>query len=185
MSTPSVAGPQYDAGPRDGATRRPLFRRRESGGEPVTRGHAELVGPRTTEEDVREYALEGTRRILAERRRLVARRQAALYHLGGLAFELYRRDLLPRGVMCLRASAVAAIDDAVRAIDDRLGEIERLSADRRAATSPDLTVGCCVACRASFEPGARFCWRCGARVVPAPIVEDDQPTAVIGPVVRQ
>ena len=51
------------------------------------------------------------RRLRRERKKLVARREVAVYDLGGLAFELYRRDLLTEEVMRLRAQEVAELDE--------------------------------------------------------------------------
>ena len=47
----------------------------------------------------------------------------------------------------------------------------------RRPTSP---VGNCVRCHASFRAEARFCWQCGARVVPES-EGDEQVTAAIAP----
>jgi len=102
-----------------------------------------------------------------------------VYHLGGLAFELYRRDQLPEGAMRMRAGDVAHLDDTVRDIDVRLGEMERARRERRSPEPADPAVGCCLACRTPFRAEARFCWQCGNQVVPPPIGGDDQPTAVI------
>ena len=121
----------------------------------------------------------GAGRLRRERRKLLTRREEAVYHLGGLAFELYRRDQLTEDVMRLRAGEVAQLDDTVRDIDVRLGEIERERRDRRTAEPADPAVGCCLVCRTPFRAEARFCWQCGTQVVPPPVGGDDQPTAVI------
>ena len=118
------------------------------------------------------------RRLRRDRRRLLTRREAAVYHLGGLAFELYRRDLLPDGIMRSRAEQVAALDDSVRDIDTRLDEVERARHERRAREVADTSAGCCLVCRTPFEAQARFCWRCGTQIVPTS-VGDEQVTAVI------
>ena len=114
------------------------------------------------------------------RRALIAQRQEAVYHLGGLAFELYRRNLLGEEVMRRRAGEVAMLDDTVRDIDIRLGEMDRDRRARRARSSPDLAAGNCVRCHASFAAEARFCWQCGARLVPES-EGDEQVTASIVP----
>lgn len=121
----------------------------------------------------------GPGRLRRDRRKLLTQREEAVYHLGGLAFELYRRDQLPEGVMRLRAGEVAQLDDTVRDIDVRLGEIERERRERRTPEPADPAVGCCLVCRTPFRAEARFCWQCGTQVVPPPIGGDDQPTAVI------
>lgn len=128
---------------------------------------------------VAEPPAEGAGRLRRRRRRLLTEREEAVYHLGGLAFELYRRDLLPEGVMRLRAGEVATLDDSVRDIDVRLGEIDRARRERRGAAPEDPSVGCCLVCRTPFRAEARFCWQCGTQVVPPPIGGDDQPTQVI------
>ncbi len=114
------------------------------------------------------------------RRALIAQRQEAVYHLGGLAFELYRRDLLVEDVMRRRAGEVAMLDDTVRDIDIRLGEMDRARRERRARSEADLSAGSCVRCHAPFRAEARFCWQCGARVVPES-EGDEQVTATITP----
>ncbi|WP_217915727.1 hypothetical protein [Miltoncostaea marina] len=119
------------------------------------------------------------RRLRRERRRLLARREETVYHLGGLAFELYRRDMLGEDVARRRAGEVAEIDDTVRDIDVRLAEIDQLRRERRSRAPADPSVGCCVACRSPFHAGARFCWSCGARLVPVSAEGDEQATAVI------
>lgn len=114
------------------------------------------------------------------RRRLLTRREEAVYHLGGLAFELYRRDQLGEEVMRRRAGEVALLDDTVRDIDARLGEIDRVRRERRRRPDPSAAVGNCLDCRAPFRAEARFCWQCGARLVPSS-EGDEQPTATIAP----
>lgn len=119
------------------------------------------------------------RRLRRDRKRLLTEREEAVYNLGGLAFELYRRGMLTEDVMRLRAGEVAQLDDSVRDIDVRLSEVERARRERRAPEPADPAVGCCLVCRTPFRAEARFCWQCGAQVVPPPVHGDDQPTAVI------
>ena len=149
--------------------RRPAASAADGAGEPVE--EATGVIPAQPRQD-RAGALHRRRRAL------IAQRQEAVYHLGGLAFELYRRDLLGEEVMRRRAGEVAMLDDTVRDIDIRLGEMDHERRARRARSSPDLDVGSCVRCHASFRAEARFCWQCGARVVPES-EGDDQVTAAI------
>jgi predicted amidophosphoribosyltransferase len=66
----------------------------------------------------------------------------------------------------------------VRDIDVRLGEIDRERRERRQRAPADPSAGCCLTCRSPFRADARFCWQCGAQLVP-PSVGDEQPTAVI------
>ncbi len=123
---------------------------------------------------------EGPAKLRRERRRLLASREEAVYHLGGLAFELYRRDQLGEEVMRRRAGEVAMLDDTVRDIDARLGELDRERKERRRRTPGDDVAGHCIACRAPFRAEARFCWQCGARLVPA-AEGDEQVTATLAP----
>jgi len=121
---------------------------------------------------------EGPRQLRRRREKLLAEREETVYHLGSLAFELYRRDRLSDEVMRLRAGHVAQLDDAVRDIDARLSDVERERRERRAAAPADASAGCCLTCRAAFRAEARFCWQCGAQLVPG-AEGDEQVTAVI------
>jgi hypothetical protein len=124
---------------------------------------------------------DGPAKLRRERRRLLASREEAVYHLGGLAFELYRRDQLGEEVMRRRAGEVALLDDTVRDIDARLGEIDQVRRERRRRAAPgDGVVGNCLTCRAPFRAEARYCWQCGTRLVPAS-EGDEQVTAIITP----
>lgn len=112
-----------------------------------------------------------------ERKALLERRQEAVYHLGGLAFELYRRDLLREEVMQLRAGELASLDDRVRRIDAVLQDrVERRRTRRTEITGP---AGQCLVCRSPFDDGARFCSSCGARLAPDILPPDDAPTGPI------
>ena len=121
-------------------------------------------------------------RLKRERRELLGQRQDSVYHLGGLAFELYRRDMLPGELLSEKALAIASIDARVREIDDRLQQIEderRLRRDaRRRKEDPHAEVGCCLHCRAGFQAGAAYCWQCGAQIDPT-AGSSDEDTAVI------
>ena len=64
---------------------------------------------------------DGPAKLRRERRRLLASREEADYLLGGLAFELYRRDQLGEEVMRRKAGEVVLLDETVRDIDARLG----------------------------------------------------------------
>ncbi len=123
-------------------------------------------------------AQDGPRRLRRNRKRILSQREVAVYDLGGLAFELFRRDLLTEEVMVRRAQEVAELDDTVRDIDARLGEIDRERRERRNRAPADPDVGCCMVCRSPFRADARFCSQCGAQVVP-PAIGDEQPTVVI------
>ena len=151
--------------------RRPAASAAADDGEPVEQETGVIPAPPSPE---RVGALRRRRRAL------ISERQEAVYHLGGLAFELYRRDLLGEEVMRRRAGEVAMLDDTVRDIDIRLGEMDRERRARRVRSDGDLWAGCCVRCRAPFRAEARFCWQCGARVVPES-EGDEQVTATIVP----
>lgn len=121
-------------------------------------------------------------RLRRERRELLGQRQDSVYHLGGLAFELYRRDLLPGELLTEKALAIASIDARVREIDDRLQEIEderrAKKVNRRQKDDPHAEVGCCIHCHAGFQAEAAYCWRCGAQINPSAGASDED-TAVI------
>ena len=123
---------------------------------------------------------DGPAKLRRERRRLLASREQAVYHLGGLAFELYRRDQLGEEVMRRKAGEVAMLDDTVRDIDSRLGEIDRDRKERRRRAPADGVAGNCLTCRAPFRAEARYCWQCGTQLVPT-ADGDDQVTAIITP----
>lgn len=112
-------------------------------------------------------ATDGIGRLRRKRKRLLSEREVTVYHLGGLAFELYRHDRLHPEVMQRRAGEIALIDETVHDIDLRL---EQLAADRRNRRTrdpdPRTPVGNCVSCRAPFQVDARFCWQCGAQLAP-------------------
>jgi hypothetical protein len=107
----------------------------------------------------------GGARLRRERARLMRRREEMLFHLGGLAYELHRRDLLGEPVARHRAGLIADLDERVRDIDDRLAAIDgerraRRTRTRVVAVGP-VESGCCLACRAVFFDDARFCMQCG------------------------
>jgi hypothetical protein len=102
----------------------------------------------------------------------VEQREEVVYHLGGLAFELYRRELLTEPVMQLRAGKVLSLDESVRSIDARLQGLEearrrqreQAREERRRPAKP-VPLGNCANCGAPwFQPDARFCWSCGAAI---------------------
>ena len=123
---------------------------------------------------------DGPARLRRDRKRLLAQREEAVYHLGGLAFELYRHDRLAEEVMRRRAGEVAMLDDTVRDIDVRLGEIDRERKERRQRAPDAGFAGNCLTCRAPFRAEARYCWQCGTRLVPTS-EGDEQVTAIIIP----
>ena len=109
--------------------------------------------------------LAGGRAHLRRRRReLLNRRAEVVYHLGGLAFELFRRDLLTEPVMRVRAEEVAELDRSVRDIDERLLELAerppRVARTRRASEP----AGTCPSCGSPHAAEASYCWNCGVRL---------------------
>jgi hypothetical protein len=127
------------------------------------------------------------------RKEIQDERQEVVYHLGGLAFELYRRDMLTEAVMRRRAAEVWGLDESVRDIDRQLEEIEhtrreRREERRRKPPAEPVPLGHCVNCGSPwYQADARFCWSCGAAITRpengAPSTDDDegddQPTTVI------
>jgi hypothetical protein len=109
--------------------------------------------------------LAGGRAHLRRRRReLLNRRAQVVYHLGGLAFELFRRDLLTEPVMRVRAEEVAELDRSVREIDERLLELAERpprAARGRKAAEPE---GVCSSCGSPHAPEASYCWNCGVQL---------------------
>ena len=105
-----------------------------------------------------------------ERRSLIDQREAALYHLGGLAFEVYRRDDLPEGAMQERAEVIAGMERRLAEIDARIVTLAAERAERReqrsrpAAPTTPQTVGTCAACGTGYFPDAHFCFNCGASI---------------------
>jgi hypothetical protein len=172
---PDGAGPA-DAGPPEEtaseprpAARRRIFRRR---------------APALPAPGAEGGETPGAAALRRRRRALTLQRQEAVYHLGGLAFELYRRDRLPAGVMRRRAAEVAEIDRTVGEIDAWLEEIDRLrrerkEARRRPAAPASAEVGCCLRCRATFVAEARFCSRCGVAFGPGAAILAEEVTQVI------
>jgi hypothetical protein len=175
--TPGATAEDADRAPEATATPRRRWLSRRAPAEPdAAAPDPEAAEP--TEVIPAAPRPDGPGGLRRERRRLLTEREETVYDLGGLAFELYRRDLLSDEVMRLRAGRVAELDDTVRDIDARLGEVERERRERRARTPPDPPAGCCLTCRATFRAEARFCWQCGARLVPGSL-GDDQVTAAI------
>jgi hypothetical protein len=174
--------------------KRPLFKRRpKTEAEPTT---ADAVSPVPPEVDQPTEAVElpprpplNPGRLRRERRSLVGRRQEAVYHLGGLAFELFRRDMLTEPVMRLRAEEVADIDRSVIAIDEELltlDETRRARREERAAVRRETRLrqkepsGYCLSCGAPYRDPINFCANCGSPVVrPVPEESVDQPTTVV------
>jgi hypothetical protein len=128
--------------------------------------------------------LAGGRAHLRRRRReLLNRRAQAVYHLGGLAFELFRRDLLTEQVMRVRAEEVAELDRSVREIDERLLQLaERPPKVARTRKAKEEPAGECPSCGSPHTSVAAYCWNCGVKLpAPEPEASDasEAPTGVV------
>ena len=113
-------------------------------------------------------------RIRRERRRLLERRQESVYHLGGLAFELYRRDMLAEPVLRRRAEDVADIDRSVLEIDERLSTLDEERRTQRAERREERRLakelksrpsGYCLSCGTPYRDPTNFCANCGSPIV--------------------
>lgn len=180
-----AVGDEDGAGDRDAhaPARSSFFRRRapaDPAGGPAEAGtDGEPAGDQEAEapDDERERALRGgPGRLRRRRKRLLREREQAVFHLGGLAYELHGRDLLDQEVLRRRAEQIGEIDDTVHAIDGRLAELAAARHQRRNGGEGAATVGNCLPCRAPFYAEAQFCWRCGSRLAPG---EAEQVTEMI------
>ncbi len=105
-----------------------------------------------------------------ERKRLWDERQETVYHVGGLAVELHRRDLLADDLVRKRTSRVVELDENLATIDDQLAQID--DRRRRGRVVEPEVAGYCLSCGAPHMTEAAFCFRCGARIV-TPTAEAD------------
>jgi hypothetical protein len=83
----------------------------------------------------------------------------AQWDLGGLVYEMARRDHFRMDVVVRQAARL-------QEIDAELGEIERLLALKEASAA-----GACPSCGALYAHGAVFCWQCGEPLVARAHVE--------------
>jgi hypothetical protein len=91
---------------------------------------------------------------LAAQRDVLAERFAQLqWDLGGLAYEMARRDHFRLDVL-VRAAA------RLQEVDAELAEAERLLRLEEAAAA-----GSCASCGALHARGAVFCWQCGGALI--------------------
>jgi len=91
---------------------------------------------------------------LSERREVLAREFALLqFDLGGLAYEMARRDHFRLDVIVRQAARL-------QEVDAELGEVERLLRLDEAAAG-----GSCSACGALHARGAVYCWQCGSPLI--------------------
>lgn len=88
--------------------------------------------------------------LTARRDALSERFAQAQWDLGGLAYEMARRDHFRLDVLVRQAARV-------QEVDAELAEAERLLRLEEAAAG-----GACASCGALHARGAVFCWQCGA-----------------------
>ncbi len=94
-----------------------------------------------------------TAELAAQRDRLAERFAQLQWDLGGLAYEMARRDHFRLDVL-VRAAA------GLQEVDAELAEAERLLRLEDAAAA-----GACRACGALHARGAVFCWQCGGPLI--------------------
>jgi hypothetical protein len=95
----------------------------------------------------------GTSELIAKRDELARGFAEAQWDLGGLVYEMARRDHF-------RMDVVVRLAARLQEIDSELGEIERLLRLEQAAAA-----GACPSCGALYAHGAVFCWQCGESLV--------------------
>jgi hypothetical protein len=105
-----------------------------------------------------------------ERKRLWDERQETTYHVGGLAIEMRRRDMLDDGLIARRADIVLDTDARIVAIDEQLAGIDEQRRRSRVRMPPPQ--GYCLSCGGPYLADAAFCSRCGARIH-APAADGD------------
>jgi hypothetical protein len=89
------------------------------------------------------------RELIAERDRLLEKFTVMQADLGGAFYEMAIRDHVKMDVLTRKAAEL-------QRLDIELGEVEAALALQRSDST-----GACANCGAEFEPGARFCSRCG------------------------
>jgi hypothetical protein len=89
------------------------------------------------------------RELIAERDRLLEKFTVMQADLGGAFYEMAIRDHVKMDVLTRKAAEL-------QRLDIELGEVEEALELQRSDST-----GACANCGAEFEPGARFCSRCG------------------------
>lgn len=147
MSGPDLAyrlgwrrGTTRDGTPRDGSARR-------SAVLGVTADPGAQAGP------ARPFV--GPPELERRREELVSRFAQLQWDLGGIAYEMARREHYRLDVLTRRAAEL-------QQVDGELGEVERMLRLERAGAA-----GTCPACGALHAAGAGFCWQCGTALMPA------------------
>jgi hypothetical protein len=95
----------------------------------------------------------GTSELVTRRDELAAKFAESQWDLGGLVYEMARRDHFRMDVVVRHAARL-------QEIDAELGEVERLLRLEEAAAA-----GACPSCGALHAHGAVFCWQCGESLV--------------------
>ena len=106
---------------------------------------------------------------LVERRDRLATQLAELqWDLGGLVYEMARRDHFRLDVVVRQAAKL-------QEVDAELGEVERLLHLERAGAG-----GTCPACGALHAHGAVYCWQCGTDLMRRKPVGGDAVSSAVG-----
>lgn len=95
----------------------------------------------------------GTAELVERRDELAKAFSDAQWDLGGVVYEMARRDHFRMDVVVRQAARL-------QEIDAELGEVERLLRLEEAAAA-----GTCTSCGALHAHGAVFCWQCGEPLV--------------------
>lgn len=125
-----------------------------------------------------------------ERRALLREREERIRDVGGLVFEMFRRDRFRVELITERCSDLVAIDERLAEIDALLAAAHGRGGVRCACGAP-LPVGAhfcancgrpvgprpvvaCARCGSPLPAEAQFCSRCGSAVEQAPEIPDTQ-----------
>lgn len=100
-----------------------------------------------------------TGELVRKRDELAKAFSEAQWDLGGLVYEMARRDHFRMDVVVRQAARL-------QEIDAELGEVERLLRLEQAAAA-----GSCSSCGALYARGAVFCWQCGESLIARAHVE--------------
>jgi hypothetical protein len=100
-----------------------------------------------------------TPELVARRRDLAKAFAQSQWDLGGLVYEMARRDHFRMDVVVRQAARL-------QEIDAELGEVERLLRLEQASAA-----GACPSCGALHAHGAVYCWKCGESLIDRAHVE--------------
>ena len=99
--------------------------------------------------EVQRGAAESNRELIAERDRLLEKFTLMQTDLGGAFYEMAIRDHVKLDVLTRKAAELQRVDIELGQVEEAL---EQLGAQ---------ATGECPSCGTPYEPGARFCSRCG------------------------